>query len=153
MNDLERLVRARVIQTLRDASAAPSAADLVVQLRSGQPPLPDVDAAQVRQALHALAGEHRLVLQPGSDSVWMAHPFSAVPTDFRVRIGAREWFANCAWDGLSILALLGDGTLETHSPATGDPLTFIVRGRRVDGEGIVHFLVPARDFWQDIGYT
>lgn len=84
----------------------------------------------------------------------MASPFSAAPTDFVVRIGDREWYANCVWDGLSILALLGGvGTLETHSPATGERLTYRVSDGRVDGEGIVHFLVPARSFWDDIGFT
>jgi hypothetical protein len=85
--------------------------------------------------------------------VWMAHPFSAVATDFVVRTEGRDWYANCVWDGLSILALFGDGVLRTHSPATGDPLTYVVRDGRVYGEGIVHFLVPPRSFWDDIGFT
>lgn len=145
MNTLERLVRACVIQTLRDTSVAPSVADLASVL--------GVESAQVLQALLALADEHRLALIPGTDLVWMAHPFSAVRTDFLVRINGREWYANCVWDGLSILALLGDGLLETHSPATGDPIIYVVRDGCVDGEGIVHFLVPARSFWENIGFT
>ncbi len=104
-------------------------------------------------ALRSLADEHRLVLLPGTDSVWMAHPFSAVATDFVVRIGDRTWYANCVWDGLSILALLGDGTLDTHSPATKEPMRFSVMDRRVRGEGLVHFLVPAMSFWEDIAFT
>jgi hypothetical protein len=64
-----------------------------------------------------------------------------------------SWFANCVWDGLSILALVGDGALETHSPATGQPIRFAVRDRIVAGEGVVHFLVPAARFWDDIGFT
>mgnify|MGYP002260981813 CR=1 FL=1 len=44
------------------------------------------------------------MLIPGTDSVWMAHPFSGVPTDFVVTINGRRWFANCVWDGLAILA-------------------------------------------------
>ena len=104
-------------------------------------------------ALHALADEHRLVLTPGTDSVWMAHPFSAVPTDFVVNVGERRWFANCVWDGLSILGLFGDGVLETHSPASGEPITLEVGDGLVSGEAIVHFLVPARHFWDDIGFT
>ena len=83
----------------------------------------------------------------------MAHPFSAVATDFLVIIGDRQWYANCVWDGLSILALLGDGTLETHSPATGELIRFTVTDGEVLGEGLVHFLVPARRFWVDIGFT
>ena len=145
MNSFERLVRVSVIQTFRDFSRVPSLAEIASAL--GTPEF------AVSSALHALAGEHRLVLVPGSDSVWMAHPFSAVESDFIVRIGDRRWYANCAWDGLSILALLGDGTLDTHSPGTGKAIRFEVADSRVIGEGLVHFLVPARAFWDDIGFT
>lgn len=145
MNAIERLIRARVIQTVRDTSAAPSVAELAVAL--------GLDASTVREAMNALADEHLLVLRPGTHDVWMASPFSAIPSDFIVRRGDRQWFANCVWDGLSVLALLGDGTLETHSPASGEALTYEVRDGRVRGEGIVHFLVPARRFWDEIGFT
>jgi hypothetical protein len=83
----------------------------------------------------------------------MAHPFAGVETDFLVTAQDRRWFANCAWDGLSILALFGDGRLDAHSPATGEPLRFEVADGRVRGEGLIHFLVPAAHFWDDIGYT
>ena len=67
---------------------------------------------------------------------------------------SRRLFANCVWDGLSIIALLGGtGRLDTHSPATGEPLVFAVVNGRVTGEGIAHFLVPAACFWDDIGFT
>jgi len=145
MNSFERLVRAAVIQTLRDTGLAPSAAQVAATLGAGEP--------DVSSALRSLAKEHRLVLAPGTDKVWMAHPFSGVETDFVVSIDARRWCANCVWDGLSILALLGDGTLDTHSPATGEAMRFEARDGRVLGEGLVHFLVPARSFWDDIGFT
>ena len=93
------------------------------------------------------------MLLPGTGSIWMAHPFSGIETDFVVTAGKRRWFANCAWDGLAILALFGDGTLDTHSPGSGGPLRLTVHNRVVPGEGIVHFLVPAARFWDDIGYT
>jgi hypothetical protein len=57
------------------------------------------------------------------------------------------------WDGLAILGLLGDGTLETQSPASGTTLRYEVSAGRVTGEGCVDFLVPARSFWDDIGFT
>jgi len=145
MNSFERLVRVVVIQALRDTSLAPSAAQVAATLGAGEP--------DVSSALRSLAKEHRLALVPGTDKVWMAHPFSGVETDFVVSIGKRRWFANCVWDGLAILALLGDGFLDTHSPATGEPMRFQVRDGRVLGEGLVHFLVPARSFWDDIGFT
>jgi hypothetical protein len=145
VNTFERSVRARVLSTLRDTGEAPTVGALATAL--------DATEGAVGGALHALAAAHRLVLVPGTDLVWMAHPFSAVPTDFRVHIGERRWFANCVWDGLSILALLGDGTLETHSPATGAPITLTASAGTVTGDALVHFLVPARQFWDDIGFT
>ena len=145
MNSFERLVRVSVMQTLRDFSRAPSPAEIASGLGAAE--------SAVSSALHALADEHRLALAPGTDSVWMAHPFSAVESDFVVRIGDRRWYANCAWDGLSILALLGDGTLDTHSPGTSEAIRFDVVGGQVIGEGLVHFLVRARAFWDDVGFT
>lgn len=145
MDAFERQVRAAIIQTLRDTGEAPTAASIGNTL--------GVEESRVTAALRSLADEHRLVLVPGADRVMMAHPFSGIASDFRVTIGERTWFANCVWDGLSILALLGDGMLETHSPATGDPITFTVRNGIVQGDTVVHFLVPARHFWDDIVFT
>lgn len=145
MTDFERDVRAAVYAGFRDTSSAPTPAALATTLGSSR--------EAVVAALQALAQDHCLVLQPDGESVWMAHPFSAVPTDFVVSIGDRRWFANCAWDGLSILGLFGDGRLETHAPGTGEPLTFEATGGVVRGEGVIHFLVPAARFWDDIGHT
>ena len=145
MDAFERRVRATVIQTLRDTGDAPTAAAIAGLLGS--------DESRVSLALGALADEHRLVLVPGTDRVMMAHPFSGIASDFLVSIGERTWYANCVWDGLSILALLGDGALQTHSPATGEAITLTARDGLVEGEAIVHFLVPARHFWDDIIFT
>lgn len=145
MDAFERQVRATVIQMLRDTGEAPKAAGIGGTL--------GVEESRVSAALRVLADEHRLVLVPGTDRVMMAHPFSGIASDFLVTIGGRTWFANCVWDGLSILALLGDGMLETHSPATGEPITLTVRHGAVEGDAIVHFLVPARHFWDNIVFT
>jgi hypothetical protein len=145
MNRFERLVRAAVIGTLRDTASAPLLAALAATL--------DAPESAITSALRALADAHRLVLIPGTDSVWMAHPFSGVPSDFIVTSNGQRWFANCVWDGLAILALLGDGALETHSPASGDPITLEVSAGEVRGDALVHFLIPARCFWEDISFT
>lgn len=138
-------MRASIYAGFRDSSTSPSIEALSAALEA--PP------QAVAAALRALEDEHCVVLVPGTGSIWMAHPFSSVETDFVVSIGDRQWFANCVWDGLSILALFGDGSLDTHSPATGRPLRFEALDGFVSGPGIVHFLVPARSFWDDIGYT
>ena len=145
MTDVDRQVRAAIYRTLLEQGRPPSVATLATAL--------DYTEQQVMASLRALAGAHAIVLRPRADDLWMAHPFSAIETDFAVRSGGRRWFANCVWDGLSILAMVGDGTLDTHSPATGEPIRFSVRDRIVSGEGLVHFLVPAARFWDDIGFT
>ena len=145
MENFERSVRTFVITKLRDSGEAPTLGELAAALGASEDSL--------RGALHSLAADHRLALVPGTDRLWMAHPFSAIPSDFLVTIGDRHWFANCVWDGLSILALLGDGTLETHSPATGEPITLTGSVGRVIGRALVHFVVPAQHFWDDIGFT
>jgi len=145
MTEIDRQVRGVIYRTLLEQGQAPSMAALAS--------LVDITESQVTASLRALAAAHAIVLRPGNDELWMAHPFSAIHTDFAVRSGGRTWFANCVWDGLSILALAGDGTLDTHSPATGEPIRFEVRDRIVSGEGLVHFLVPAARFWDDIGFT
>lgn len=146
MTDLERDVRAAVYASFR---------------ASGEAPLPDALAASLGiareacvAAMRSLAEAHAIVLGPDGESVWMAHPFSGVPTDFVVTIGARQWFANCVWDGLSIIGLFGGtGRLDTHSPATRAPLAFDVTDGTVHGDGLAHFLVPVARFWDDIGFT
>lgn len=145
MNALERRIRALVMRTLRETARPPSIDALAVAHHTS------VDA--VRAALRSLAAQHRLALQPDTDAIWMAHPFSAVPTDFVVTASGRAWWANCVWDGFAILGMVGDGWLDTHSPQTGDSIRLSVERGRVAGDAIVHFLVPARHFWDDIGFT
>lgn len=144
MTPFQRRVRAAIYAWFRDQTSAPTSADLATAL--------DVTRDDIAVALRVLADEHCLVLNRAGE-VWMAHPFSAIETDCVVRVGDTHWFANCAWDALAILAIMGDGTFDTKSPATGEALRFTAEGGRVTGEGVVHFLVPAREFWADIGHT
>lgn len=105
------------------------------------------DRDAVVGSLSRLATGHRLALD-AEGAVWMAHPFSAVETGYAAVIGDRRWDANCAWDALAILSLLGDGCVE----GPGD-LNWEVSDGSVEPKGLVHLLVPAREFWEDIGFT
>jgi hypothetical protein len=53
-----------------------------------------LDRDVVCEAFEALERGHVLVLQPDTREVWMAMPFSAVPTPFSVIVGKRRWWAN-----------------------------------------------------------
>jgi hypothetical protein len=145
VDDFQRAVRAAVYAAFRDTTRPPAPDDVASAL--GAP------RETVVTALRALANEHILVLDPDGETIWMAHPFSGATTDVVAEVGATRWFANCVWDGLSIIGLFGDGRVETLSPATHHPIVFDVAGGRVAGEGLVHFLVPAARFWDDIHYT
>lgn len=140
----QRRVRAAVYTGFRDRAESPTSSQLAAHF--------GVQQVDILGAFSALAGEHCLVLDKDSE-VWMAHPFSAIDTDHVVRIGERKWFANCAWDALAILAVLGDGTFETRCAASGAALRFAARAGTIEGDGVVHFLVPVREFWNDIGHT
>ena len=52
--------------------------------------------AAIADSFERLAAAHVLVLDPATRGLWMAMPFSAVPTSFRVTTPGGEWWANCA---------------------------------------------------------
>jgi hypothetical protein len=113
------------------------------------------DRTDVAHAFRRLAEGHVIVLEPGTLDVWMANPFSARPTSFRVQAGGRLWWGNCAWDGPGILAMLGlDGTVRTSCPDCDEPLELRIEdGELQPIEAVAHFAVPARRWWEDIGFT
>lgn len=131
-------------------------------LASGTAPTPESIAARVarpaaavREAFERLAADHALVLDPATRAIRMAMPFSAVPTRFRVHAARGSWWANCAWDALGISAMLaGPAWVETTCGDCDAPLEVAADGRTITaGAGVVHFAVPARHWWDDIGFT
>lgn len=145
--DLGRAARLEIYRAFVETGRAPSLLDLsrVLGLAPGE-----VEAILLR-----LHDEEAIVLLPGSPNLWMAEPFSAVPTAFPVTSGERTWFGNCIWDALAILALLErPGRVETLSPVDGEPLRFeVLEARLQPVEAVIHFAVPARDWWRSIGFT
>ncbi|MBI3791251.1 MAG: hypothetical protein HY275_10285 [Gemmatimonadetes bacterium] len=140
-------VRLALYRHFAVTGAAPTRAELAAACELGEP---DVSAA-----LERLDQGRAVVLDPRTRDVWMAMPFSAVPTDYRVHWGHVAGYANCAWDALGIAAAVGrDVTITTHDPLTREPLEVRVRdGQVVPDTLVVHFAVPAAHWWQDIGFT
>jgi len=109
---------------------------------------------ELRDAWRRLHEAHALVL--GDDrEIRMAHPFSAVPTVHRVEAAGRSWYANCPWDSFGICASLGvDGRVASSCPDCGARIELdVYRGRLDADEAIVHLLVPAARWWDDIAFT
>ena len=110
----------------------------------------EVDAVLVK-----LEEQHALALAPTTRNLWMVHPFSAVPTAFPVESDNTTYWANCAWDVVSIPPLLElDARAEPRCAESGEPMPMAFRaGELVEGEGLIHFLVSPRRFWDNVGYT
>lgn len=109
----------------------------------------------MREGWRRLHVEHALVLNPATDEIRMANPFSAVPTAYRVEAVGRWWYANCAWDAFGILGALGvDGRIESSCPDCGEPYVVDVTDRTAGRPDLLfHCLVPASRWWDDIVFT
>jgi len=110
-----------------------------------------VSPASVRAAYERLNDRHALFLTPGSHDIRMAHPFSGVPTAFRVESGDRAYWANCAWDALGIPAALHADTRIEAPIGDGESIRFAIAAGRVQGwDGVVHFPLPFRRWYEDL---
>jgi hypothetical protein len=115
----------------------------------------DCAESDVRAAVRRLAAGRVLIAAPNSDNIWAANPFCAVPSGYRVETAERRYWGICAWDALGIAAALGsDAVVSAPCGDCGAPMALEVRdGRLARGEGVVHFAVPARRWWENIGFT
>ena len=113
------------------------------------------DAQSVTEGWRRLHEAHALVLNPATDEIRMANPFSAVPTAYRVQADGRWWYANCAWDAFGISARLRvEGRVDSSCPDCGEPYTVHVADGHADAGGLLfHCLVPAAHWWDDIVFT
>ena len=111
--------------------------------RTGEPP-----ALESGPDLRSLADQHVVVLDDDG-RVHMAHPFAGHHDGTRVESGGKTWWGNCAWDGLGIVAALG---LREATVTSGD-VTLRVEDGDVAGHAVFHVAVPARHWWDDIGFT
>jgi hypothetical protein len=144
---LDRNVRLAVYRTIVDEGLPPTPPEIAATLGVG--------TAEVEASLRRLADAHMLSLAPGTPYVWMAFPFSAIPTPFEVRVGDRRYFGNCVWDALGIPVCLGaDATLRSTCPDCSEQMSLEIRdGSLEPSEGVIHFAVPAARWWEDIGAT
>jgi hypothetical protein len=151
-DDFKNRLRVRLYELFLELGRCPSKAGVAADL--------GCDVGEVADAFHELAAAHVLVLQPGSGEVLMANPLSAVPTPFVVETGAasspRSWYGNCIWDALGVIAMLqGDGRVLASCGCCGESMTVQVRKGEVTSQppGVVHFALPARQWWDDIVFN
>ncbi len=147
MDEADVRLRNATYRSFVELGRAPTAREVAAAL--------GMSTEDAREGWRRLHDAHALVLDPATGDLRMANPFSAVPTPFRVSAAGRAWFANCGWDAFGIGAALHvDSVIHTECADCGSPLEIGVRDGRPDDERLVfHVLVPAAEWWQDIGFT
>ena len=151
-DDFKTTVRVKLYQMFVAGGRCPTKEELARAL--------DCSLFDVAAAYRELAAAHTLVLQPGSGEGLMANPLSAVPTPFVVetydRVATRSSDGNCIWDGFGVIAMLRtDGRVLNSCACWGEAMTVSVRNGAVVSEpaGLVHFAIPARQWWDDIVFN
>jgi hypothetical protein len=116
----------------------------------------DIAPADIAAALRELAATDVIAFRPGTEDVWLVHPFCATDAPFIVTAGDKRWHAICIWDALGVLALVNaDGRVTTKCPDCANPLDVSVLGGELVAPpgALVHFGVPAARWYEDIAYT
>ncbi|HYL40643.1 MAG TPA: organomercurial lyase [Candidatus Binatus sp.] len=150
MTPADLAIRNATYQAFARLGRAPTPVEIGAEL--GQPPVLVGETWRRLHEAHALVLADPAAAEP---ALRMVNPFSAAETPHRVNAGGRTWFANCGWDAFGIgVVLRADSTIQTICPDCGDSIEVEVRGYRpLDTEPVFHVLVPARDWWSDIGFT
>jgi len=144
---LDREVRVFVFRQAADTGRVPRPGEIAAALGRPQP--------EVEDSIRRLAADRVWFLAPGTANIWAANPFCAVPSNFRVEARGRTYWAICVWDALGIPAALhADATVAARCGDCDAELVLEVRdGALTQDEGVVHFAVPARRWWENIAFT
>jgi hypothetical protein len=144
---LDHEVRLYVFRQAADTARVPRPGEIATAL--GRP------QAEIEESLRRLAAGHVLILAPGTANIWAADPFCAVSSNFRVDALGRTYWGICIWDALGVLAALhSDGTVTARCGDCDQEIVLDVNdGALSRSEGIVHFGVPAAQWWDNIAFT
>lgn len=148
--DVPTRVRKFVFDHFREHAAPPIVEQVMTTFSLSREEATDV--------LQGLEPARHLALVKGTARILMAFPFSAIATPFRVTVGDRRYFANCAWDAIAFHAMLGEPVrVESFCHHCAAPIHLEMReGRVVDvdpEDALVYFARPVAQWWDDITTT
>lgn len=140
-------LRVFVYDELLDRGAPPSVGEIAARF--------GVAPNDARQALAELRIGKTILVHPQTGEIWMAGPFSARETPYRVALGSRRWWANCAWDMFGVAVIAGAPVrVDTQCTDCREPISLVCDpAAPPNDDGVVHFLLPARRWYEDIGFT
>lgn len=84
ISDLD--IRHFIYTTFAETSRPPTTLEAAVRFK--------IPIAAVEDAYERLANAHHIALAPGSHRVWMAHPFSGLPTNYVAEVEHKRYYAN-----------------------------------------------------------
>ena len=147
LQTLDGDVRIHIMHQAAATGRVPQSRDIADALGKPEP--------EIHDALKRLAAGNILILAPNDGRIWAAAPFCAVPSTFRIRSKTVTYSAICIWDALGIAATLHqDATINAVCGDCGEPMTLEVKDNTLArSEGVIHFGVPARNWWDNIVYT
>jgi hypothetical protein len=110
---------------------------------------------QVRDGYRRLYAKRMLVPADDFVTIRMAPPFSGVETQHRTIVNGTEYFANCAWDALGVVATLGGtGSVLSRCERTLEPLVLhLDPNGPPSSEWLFHCVIQAAGWWNDIVFT
>jgi hypothetical protein len=86
MASIDRDVRHYIYTTFAETTLPPATSQVAEHF--------GVSIASIESAFERLANAHHIALAPGSYSIWMAHPFSGVPTNYVAAIRLKKYHRN-----------------------------------------------------------
>jgi len=110
------------------------------------------EAGEYYKELH---NRHAIFLDLETLTVRMANPFSGVPTDFKVHVNRRTYYANCAWDMLGIPAALHrDAVIEAKFTESNDPVQIETKNGQISNpQLLIHFPLSFSRWYDDLVFT
>ena len=119
------------------------------------------EASALYKELH---NRHAFFLEPDMLSIRMAWPFSGIPTDFKVHINGKIYYANCAWDMLGIPATLHtDAVIEAVCTESNDSVQLEIKNGQImksrseakwtNSDLLIHFPLPFARWYDDLVFT
>jgi hypothetical protein len=147
MTPTARDLRIHIYDRLLERGRAPTCHEIATHFAISQ--------TDARRSIAEMKIGKTVLPDPQTGEIWMAGPFSAEPTTYRV-IGSRvQWFANCAWDMFGVAMIAREEVrIEAQCTDCGAPMSLRVDPQTAPiVQGVVHFLVPARRWYEDIRFT
>ena len=151
MDTLSREVRKFVYDRLKQTSHPPVVEEIARQF--------GIERHEAVETLQSLQADKMLVLTPGTARIFMAHPFSALTTPYRVTLSSgQRFFANCAYDAVNIhLTLKEPLQIQSFCHHCCEPIQIELASEAVVSaqplDTVLYLGLPVARWWDDIIHT